>query len=107
MSSTAAQLAALGNDSQFQYRVRSLILQEAAVIYGEAPATPDTRRTFARNVLANNDVAQRLAVVIANRTNLVAGATSYDFTSGHVVTDVTDAAISSQIASDWNLLAGV
>jgi hypothetical protein len=107
MSSTADQLAALGNDSSFRLRIQSLALQVAVTVYAEAPATPDTRRNFAKQILSNTNIAQNLANVLANRTNLVAGNTTYDFSTGHVKTDVTDAAISSQIASDWNMLAGV
>jgi hypothetical protein len=108
MASTAAQLAALGNDPQFQLRVRSLLVQQAASVYAEAPAQPDTRRTFAKQVLANpGTIAQNVAAVIANRTNLVAGTVTYDWNNGRPATDVTDAAIQSQIATDWNLLAGL
>ena len=107
MASTAAQLAALGNDGQFQLRIRSLILQEATVVYGETSQTPDTRRTFAKQLLANTDQAMRLALVIANTTNLIAGNVTYDWLNNLPVTDVTDAAIMSQIAAAWNMLAGV
>lgn len=108
MPSTAAQLAALGNDQQFQLRVRSIVVQVAATVYNEAPVPPDDkRRAFARQMLANTDAAQRLAVPIANTTNLIAGTTTYDFIAAHVVTDVTDAALHAQITAAWNLLAGV
>lgn len=108
MASTAAQLAALGRDSQFQYRVSALIIQQAAVVYAQAPGpAPDTRRLFAKSILTNPDQALRLAAVVANRPNLIAGTTSYDFASWHVVTDVTDAAIASQINTDWDMLASV
>lgn len=107
MSSNAAQLAALGNDLQFQLRVRSLVLQQAAVVYAEAPTTPDTRRTFAKSVLSNANIALQFAALLANRPNLVVGNTTYDFINAHIVTDVSDAAISSQIATDWSMMAGV
>lgn len=107
MASTASQLAALGNDPQFQYRIRSLMLQQAAIVYAEVPANPDTRRIFAKTLLTDPFSAIKYAVLVANRTNILAGNTTYDFTSGHVITDVSDASIISQIATDWNMLAGV
>lgn len=107
MASTAAELAALGNDQQFQLRVRSIVIQVAETVLQEPPANPDTRRNFARQMLAAPDAAQRLAVPVANTTNLKAGATTYDFEAGNVVTDVTDDALYAQITAAWDLLAGV
>lgn len=107
MPSTAAELAALGNDLQFQYRIRSIVIQVAEGVMQEPPADPDTRRTFARQMIANPETAQRLAIPVANMTNLKAGATTYDFETAQVVTDVTDDALFSQISAAWDLLAGV
>jgi len=110
MASTADQLTALGNDSNFRFRLQSLLVQQAAVVYAEDPATTNhvIRAGYAKNILANPAAqAQVVAMVIVNRTNLVAGNTTYDFATSHVHTDVTDAAISSQLASVWNMLSGV
>jgi hypothetical protein len=107
MPSTASQLAALGNDQQFQMRVRSIVIQVAANVIQEPPATPDTRRTFARQMISNPETAQRLAIPVANMTNLKAGTTIYDFETAQIVTDVTDDALFSQITAAWDLLAGV
>ncbi len=176
MASTAAQLAALALDTQFKQRICSLFLQQAGVVYNEAPktitaislanpgiitaaghgitvgitttivvtgsnSTPSldgtqtvyamsttqlrttvnvtvagtagsfqipARRAFATYVMANTaGVSANLVAFVANRTNLVAGNTSYDFPTGRVVTDVTDAAITSQLAADWSMMAGV
>jgi len=109
-ASTADQLAALGNDLQFRLRIQSLLVQQAGVIYAESGGTPNhaVRVAFAKQVLNNpGGIAQNVAAVIVNRTNLVAGNTTYNFASGHVVTDVTDAAIQSQLATDWDMLSGV
>lgn len=66
------------------------------------------RATFALTVMSNpGSIAQTVAAVIVNRTNLVAGGTTYDFPNGHVVTDVADGGIQSQIATDWSMLSGV
>ncbi len=85
----------------------AIALQYAGVVYGEDPATPNhvIRVNYARSIL--NGAGGNISNVVANSTNLVAGIITYDFTDGRIKTDVTDAAISSQIASDWNMLAGV
>jgi hypothetical protein len=107
MASTADQLAALGNDSQFQLRVRGIILNVAQTVYAEAPGTPDTRRQFARQMLTNPDAAQRLAPVVASSPTLVAGTTTFDFANNRPVTNVTDGALVTAVAALWNALAGV
>lgn len=67
------------------------------------------RASFAASILANPaGLAASITATIVNRTNLIAGNTSYDFgVPGHVNTDVTDASILSQLATDWNFLAGI
>ena len=176
MASTAAQLAALANDPQFKLRVGALFVQQAGVIYSEAPKaitaislanpgiitsaghgltvgvtttivvtgsnsvpvingvqsiyamsatqlrttvnvttagnagtfTVPARQDFAKFVMANTaGVQSNLVATVANRTNLVAGNTTYDFPNGRVVTDVSDAAIVAQLAADWSMMAGV
>lgn len=109
-ASTADQLAALGSDSQFKLRIQSLLVQQAGTIYAESAGTANhtTRVAFAKQVLNNPvGIAQTVAAVIVNRTNLVAGTTIYNFATGHVETNVTDASISSQLATDWDMLSGV
>ena len=108
MAATTVQLIALGNDRAFQQRVSALALQEAAVVYVETGnANHATRVAFAIKLLQTPGLAAQLAPVIAQRTNLVASTVTYDFTSAQVQTDATDAAVLSQIASDWNMLSGV
>jgi hypothetical protein len=41
------------------------------------------------------------------RTNLTASVVTYNFDAQRVQSDATDAAIRSQIATDWNYFAGV
>jgi hypothetical protein len=109
MAATTSQLNALSADALFQSRVRNLLLQEAAVIYAENPATAGhaARVAFAIKLIQTPSLASQLAQVIVTRTNLVASTVTYDFDKGAVLTDATDAAILSQIATDWNLISGV
>jgi hypothetical protein len=107
MASTASQLAILANDSQFQMRVRGVVLNVAATVYSETPATPDTRREFSKRLMSNPDQAQRLAVVIASLPALVAGTVTFDWDSNRPVTSVTDAGLVTAVTSAWNMLAGV
>ena len=109
MASTADQLSALGNDSDFRSRVMALATQYAiSTVYVEDPATQnhDLRLGFAKALLFGNPNVN-IPAIIAQQTNLVAANTTYDFASSHVVTDASDAAIASQIATAWNMLSGV
>jgi hypothetical protein len=109
MSATTAQLNALANDGTFRARVRNLVLQEAAVVYAESGATTGhaARSAYAISLVQTPSKADELAKVIVTRTNLVASNITYDWERQIVLTDATDASILSQIAADWNLLAGV
>lgn len=109
MAATPDQLLALAQDVYFRQRVRTLVLQEAAVIYAESAGTTGhaARVAFALKLIQSPSLAEQTAEVIATRTNLTASNVSYDFARRAVITDATDAAILSQIATDWNLLAGV
>jgi len=106
MAANADQLSALGNDAKFQQRVKSLLVQQAAVVYAEGPGNAQ-RFAYAKQILQGAINYVNVTQVLVNRTNLVASAVTYNFASGNVVTDATDAAISSQIFTDWNILAGV
>jgi hypothetical protein len=70
--------------------------------------TVPARRDFARYVQQNTaSVEDDWVMTVANRTNVAAANTSYDFPTGRVVSDVTDAAILSQLGADWSMMAGV
>lgn len=108
MAATTSQLNALANDGVFQARVRNLVLQEAAVVYAEV-GNPNhaARVAYAIKLIQSPSLAAQLAQVMVTRTNLVASTVTYDFDRGVILTDASDAAILSQIASDWNMLSGV
>ena len=109
MAATADQLSALGNDAKFQQRVKSLLVQQAAAVYSESTNTQNhaQRLVYAKQILQGSINYINVTQVLVNRTNLVASAVTYNFASGNVVTDATDSAIASQIATDWDVLAGV
>lgn len=109
MAATTAQLVALAQDSAFRMRVRTIALQEAAVVYGELGNTTGhaARVAYALKLLMSPSLADQVADVMATRTNLTLSNVSYDFDRRAVVTDASDAAILSQIATDWNMLSGV
>lgn len=110
MATTPHSQIALAADPHFVKRLAALLAAEALVVAAEAGTVPshDKRRTLAQQAIDQPiELARGLAIVIANSTNLVAATTSYDFSASAIVTDATDAAIRSQIASLWNTLAGV
>ena len=110
MPTTPNSQAKLASDPTFLRRLASLLLQEAQVVAVEASATPEhaARRALADRII-NNPVGMstNLAPTICNATNLVAKNTTFDFAADATVTDATDADIRSQIATLWNVLAGV
>lgn len=106
---TTDQLTSLSADPSFRQRVRQLVLLEAAVVAGEVNTTPShaLRSTFAFKVISNPGLADQVADFICARTNLTGSTVTYDFSKKATVTDASDAAIRSQIATDWNMLASV
>lgn len=106
---TTDQLTALSADPAFRQRVRNLVLLEAAVVAGEVNTTPNhsARTAFAFKLLGSPGLCDQVADILCARTNLTASAVTFDFSKRGVVTDATDAAIRSQIATDWNMLSGV
>ena len=110
MPNDAFTQQALAADPRFQLRVRNALMKIAWQVLNEAPtvAGHTQRATYARQVLGTPDTyAKELAKSLTTRTNLLAFATTYDFTQGAVVTASADADIESQLSTDWNGLAGV
>jgi hypothetical protein len=100
----------LANDLAFQGRVRSALAVVAFQVVEEDPATPnhDKRVAYARVTINNlTFTAQSIAPWIVERTNVMGADTTYDFPSGTVVSAATDAALESQLMTDWDFLAGV
>jgi len=83
------------------------MLQTARGVKEEAPETPHhvKRTNYASQVLANS------ALMVAQAASTVVGGINMlgtvDVTDNGVETTATDAAIFSQVATFWNLLAGV
>lgn len=108
MAATNAQQLALGRDVGFQLRCRPLFLQQAAVVYAESGATTGhaTRVLLANKITQTVGASDSLCAALATRTNLAGSTVTYNFDKQCVETDASDAAISSQIATDWSLFAG-
>jgi len=110
MPTTPNSQAKLASDPAFLKRLGSLLNQEAQVVAAENPATPNhvQRKQLATAIL--NDTAGQAASrapTICNATNLIAKNTTFDFEGDQTVTDATDAEIRSQIATSWDMMAGV
>lgn len=106
---TTAELIALGNDSHFRQRIRALFLLEGGVVYAESAGTANhtARANFASKLAQTPGFAETLAPALAQRTNLTASTVTHNFDAQRVESNATDAAIRSQIATDWNYFAGV
>jgi hypothetical protein len=101
---------ALAADTNFHTRLRSSLANVAWQIIGEATSVPKhtEREAFARSVIGNVEhYARQFAPWLVTRTNIFGATTSYSFPAGAVITAATDAAIESQIATDWNDIAGI
>ena len=110
MPTTPRSQMALATDANFQKRLTSLLLSEAIVVAGEPAATPehDKRRVLAQRIIDQPSyMAAGLGPTITNATNLMAAETSYNFEAGAIETSASDAEIRSQIATLWNVMAGV
>jgi hypothetical protein len=110
MPTTPRSQSALALDPNFQKRVGPLLIGQAIVVANEDPTTPGhmQRRDLAQRILTNSAyMTPALTPTIANGTNLVAANTTYNFEAFAVETSANDAEILSQIASLWDVMAGV
>jgi hypothetical protein len=110
MANDSYSQQSLAADPNFQTRVRACLGDVAWQVLEEATTTADhaTRANYANWVIKNLAVsAQQVSPWLAMRPNLMAANTTYDFASGATVTDATDAAIESQLMTDWDEMAGV
>jgi hypothetical protein len=110
MPTTPRSQIALSSDQNFQKRLASLLVSEALVVAAEPDSVEHhaSRRALAQQILNNAALmAAMLGPTITNGTNLVAAETTYNFEAGAVETVATDAEIRSQIATLWNIMAGV
>lgn len=81
-------------------RIASTVLTETG-----GGSTHPARAAFAKYVMASPAAAANIAAIyLAQATNVAGTITMED---AGATTSVTDAALESQIASDWNKLAGI
>lgn len=110
MPNTSRTQMLLADSPHFQSRVKASLTTVASQVLNEDPSTEhhQARAAYANLVNTNLDIyARNVALVVSMRTNLLTPATTFDFEIGAVVTAATDAEIASQLATDWNMLAGV
>lgn len=110
MANTAIQQQRLADSGHFHERVKGAFSNVAFQVIAEGRDNPTEiiRYNYARAVLANLDGSVSATVGwLVMRTNLNGANTTYDYNIPSPVTDATDAAIESQIMTDWNILAGV
>jgi len=110
MASTAVSQQALAQDAQFINRLAGALVVVAFQVFAEDPGTAGhNQRVVLADAVRDDPIGQarKFAATMVMRTNLFGANTTYDFGSRSVVTDATDAAIQSQLSSDWSLLAGV
>jgi hypothetical protein len=111
MPNTSYTQQKLASATQTHARVRAALATVAFQVIAEGRNTADEikRYDYATNVVLLNlsAVAVQISPWLVQRTNLMGADTTYDFQADAAVTAATDAAIESQIYTDWNVLAGV
>ena len=110
MANTNIQQQRLADSQHFHERVKAAFASVAFQVISEGRDTPTEiiRYNFARTALANLDgVTNSTVGWLVQRTNILTPDTTYDYNIPAVVNAVTDAAIESQLMTDWNVLAGV
>lgn len=97
----------LAKDPDFLTRLSYLMVQQARVVKDEPLGTPQHlgRTNYATSVINNpQGMTSSAAVMLVGGPNLIGTVTMED---AGVTTSATDPAITSQIATFWNALAGV
>ncbi len=97
----------LARDSIFLNRLNYLMLQHARVVKEEDAETPHHRKrtAYATQVLSSSGaMVAQAAYSIVGGVNLIG---TVELADSGVVTTADDAAIYSQVATFWNVLAGV
>jgi hypothetical protein len=106
MSESVLQMQ-LARDPLFLQRLQYVMLQQARTVKAEAQSVPFhvQRSQYASAVLNNAGMAaQQAAGTIVGGPNLIGTVT---LTDNGVTTSATDPAILSQVATYWDVLAGV
>lgn len=106
MSESTLQMM-LARDQAFLNRLNYLMLQHARTVKEEDAATAhhSKRTAYASNVLSNSAMmVSQAAYSIVGGINLIG---TVELTDDGVSTTADDAAIYSQVATFWNVLAGV
>lgn len=110
MANNAESQQALADDITFRRRLVAALSKVAWQVLTEDPGTAHhaQRVELAQQVLTNvAQYAADLAPSFVMRTNVVGFTTSYDFHARAVVTASGDPDLESQLANDWNNMAGV
>jgi len=110
----AQMFSALANDAGFRVRFTGLLEGIAAQYLNTAigsgtPVVTAGHQAYARQVIANPGLfAGTLIQYFVHRTNIASAHIWVDISSGSpaLYSDATDAAISSQLNSDWPSISG-
>ena len=106
MSESTLQMM-LAKDPAFLNRLNYIMLQQARGVKDELGTTPFhyKRTTYATSVINNSSMmVPQAASTVVGGINLIG---TVEMTDNGVATTASDAAIFSQVATFWNILAGV
>ena len=98
MPATNAQQAALADAPGFQAQVRASIMKKALSIIENTGSYTAAQLARAKSI-GQGQSLQAYYAAVAGGTNVVASAITYDFVTRTVVSDISDAALDSQVAT--------
>jgi hypothetical protein len=110
MANDSYTQTALGDDFNFQRRMRANLMSVSWEVLNEADTVEfhDQRASFARQVIGNPDAyVKNISSWIVMRPNVMNFETTYSFPAMAVISAAGDPDIQSQLMTDWNDLAGV
>lgn len=93
------QITALADSTNWQQRVRSATLKQSAYILDNQGSFTAAQISLAKNILKGASVTSYFSA-LAGGSAAVASTISYDFQSRQVVTDMTDAALTSAVMAE-------
>lgn len=106
MPNDAFSQLALAADSTFLTRLKAACLVVAEQVIAESSGTENhpARLELAVTVLRTPTRSADFAQFMVMRPNVLGEVTSYSFIDAAILTAASDAALQSQLATDWNTL---
>ena len=107
---TSDLMMQIANVTAFQQRLAYLLGVQAMIVRAEDAETANhaLRDTLARRVLENPQTcATAIVTTFVGRPNMLGGGVTAPDENGRVTSAAEDGSLIAQLATDWNIMAGV